>query len=219
MSTSSSLIRPSCNIPGLTDAAGNALDDTSTVHRRGDQGFVINFDIQPTPVYITNMAFESTYSANGSTVIGGPQSYYELPPAGGTNTRDNVPAPPTAVVIDFSNQLPYLANGYGNDVQLIGRPTRRRQADGDFGNLGEGGLGSYRPSSGFTVLSSDYTVTLYNYTYNAATGQFTSTLVQPGGRAIDSCCSSIRDSLSRLTTTGSTCPTSINEHGGVDTRV
>ena len=107
--------------PGLTDAAGNALDETSTVPpTEATKSFVISFDIQPTPVYITNMAFESTYSANGSTVIGGPQSYYELPPAGGTNTRDNVPAPPTAVVIDFSNQLPYLANGYGNDVQLIG---------------------------------------------------------------------------------------------------
>ena len=167
--------------PGLTDAAGNPLDDTP-VSGEGTKDFVINFDIQPTPVYITNMAFESTYSADGSTVVGGPQSYYELTPVGGTNTRDNVSAPPTAVVIDFSNALPYLANGYGNDVQLIGSSNKVGSlGDGDFGTLGEGGLGSSDPASGYTVLSSDYTVTLYNYTYNPTTQLFTSTLVQPGG--------------------------------------
>ena len=174
--------------PGLTDAAGNPLDETSTVPpTEATKSFVISFDIQPTPVYITNMAFESTYSANGSTVIGGPQSYYELPPASGTNTRDNVAAPPTAVVIDFSNNIPLDDSSgnpidYADDVQLVGSGTTLGgQATGDFGNLGEGGLGSTDPASGFTVLSSNYTVTLYNYSYNASTGQFTSTLVQPGG--------------------------------------
>jgi large repetitive protein len=168
--------------PGLTDAAGNPLDDTSVVGE-GTKDFIINFDIQPTPVYITGMAFESTYSQNGSTAIGGPQSYYELPPSGGTNTRDNVKAPPTAVVIDFSNPLPYdnssgNAINYTNDVQLIGSANKvGAQADGDFGNLGQGGLGSTNPGSGFTILSADYTVTLYNYNFVTQT----STLVQPGG--------------------------------------
>ena len=41
-----------------------------------------------------------------------------------------------------------------------------RPSDGDFGTLGEGGLGS--TGTGFTILS-DYTVTLYNY--NPITGQ------------------------------------------------
>ena len=49
--------RPSCNIPGLTDAAGNPLDDTTC--RRRHQDFIINFDVQPQPVYVTSMALES----------------------------------------------------------------------------------------------------------------------------------------------------------------
>ena len=59
--------------PGLTDAAGNPLASH----------FVFNFSLQSQPVFITNMAMESTYSNNGSTAIGGPRSYYELP----TSTR------------------------------------------------------------------------------------------------------------------------------------
>ena len=142
--------------PGLTDAAGNPLNDI-TVPGEGTKDFVINFDVQPTPVYITGMAYESTYSSNGSTVVGGPQSYYELTPAGGTNTRDNVPAPPTAVVLDFSTLLPYSNSlgqpiNYTQDVQLIA------SANGP-GSLCptaisaisvEGGLGS--TGTGFTVL-------------------------------------------------------------------
>ena len=92
--------------PGLTDAAGNPLDDTN-VPDEGTKDFIIIFDVQPQPVYITSMALESTYTSNGSTVIGGEQSYFELPPDRRDNTRDNVSAPPTAVVIDFSNPLPY----------------------------------------------------------------------------------------------------------------
>jgi len=165
--------------PGITDAAGNPLNDI-TVPGEGTKDFVINFDVQPTPVYITGMSYESTYSSNGSTVVGGPQSYYELPAAGGTNTRDNVPAPPTAVVLDFSNPLPYSnALGqpinYTNDVQLIASANGAGSSpDGEFGNLGEGGLGS--TGTGFTVLS-NYTVTLYEY--NAQTQ--TSVPVQAGG--------------------------------------
>jgi hypothetical protein len=151
--------------PGLTDAAGNPLDETN-VPGEGTKDFVLNFDIQPTPVYITGMAFESKYTDNGSTVVGGPQSYYEVPPQGGPNMRDGVPAPPTVAVIDFSNPLPY--GNYTNDVQLIS------STNGNFGNLGEGGLGS--TGTGFTPLS-NYTVTLYNY--NPLTQ--TSTVVQPGG--------------------------------------
>ncbi len=161
--------------PGITDAAANPLDDT-TVPGEGTKDFVINFNVQPTPVYVTGMAFESSYTANGSTVIGGPQSYYELSnpnPVPGAAPRDNVSAPPTAVVLDFSNPLPY--GNYQNDVQLIGsKNSPTSPADGEFGNLGVGGLGS--TGQGFTVLS-DYTVTLYNYDPITQT----STVVQPGG--------------------------------------
>ena len=103
--------------PGITDAAGNPLDDTD-VPGEGTKDFIINFDVQPQPVYITSMALESTYSGDGSTVIGTEQSYFELPPSGGTNTRDNVPAPPTAVVIDFSNPLPIPPPRNGSQVPI-----------------------------------------------------------------------------------------------------
>jgi len=161
--------------PGLTDAAGNPLDE-STVPGEGTKDFVLLFDIQPQPVYITSMALESTYSASGTTVIGGEQSYFELPPSGGTNTRDNVPAPPTAVVVDFSNPLP--SGNYTNDIQLI------QSATGDFGTLGQSGLGS--SGTGFTILpSTDYTVTLYNY--DPITGTSTAvngTTVPTGNRLV-----------------------------------
>ncbi len=80
--------------PGLSDAAGNFLDDTS-VQYEGTHDFIVKFAIQNTPVYITGMSMENNYSDTGSSAIGGPQSYYELPPASGTNTRDDVPAPRT----------------------------------------------------------------------------------------------------------------------------
>jgi large repetitive protein len=158
--------------PGLTDSAGNALDDT-TVPGQGTKDFMINFDVQPQPVYITGMALQSTYTSNGSSTIGGEQSFFELPPNGSPNTRDNVAAPPTAVVVDFSNPLPF--GDYSNKIQLIqSADTAGSTTDGDFGTLGEGGLGS--TGTGFTVLS-NYSVTLYNY--NAVTQQ--SSVVGPGG--------------------------------------
>ena len=56
--------------PGITDAAGNPLDDTVKPPNLATKDFIINFDISPQPVYITSMALESTYASNGSTVIG-----------------------------------------------------------------------------------------------------------------------------------------------------
>jgi hypothetical protein len=144
--------------PGLADAAGNYLDDTTTQFE-GTKDFIVNFAIQNTPVYITSMALENNYSANGSTVIGGAQSYFELPPASGTNTRDNVAAPPNTVVIDLSNPIPF--GNYTPDVLLIGSTNiAGGAADGDFGTLGEGGLGA--TGSGFTIVPNT-SVTLYNY--------------------------------------------------------
>jgi large repetitive protein len=158
--------------PGLTDSAGNPLDDT-TVPGEGTKDFVINFDVQPQPVYVTSMGLESTYTSNGSSTIGGEQSYFEIPPNGGTNTRDNVAAPPTAVVVDFSNPLPF--GDYSNKVQLIQSANAAGgTADGDFGTLGQGGLAS--TGTGFSILS-NYSVTLYNY--NSVTQQ--SSVVVPGG--------------------------------------
>ncbi len=176
--------------PGLTDAAGNPLDDTS-VSGVGTKDFLINFDVQPQPVYITSMALESSYNSDSSTVIGAEQSYFELPPVGGTNTRDNVAAPPTSVVVDFSSPLPYsmtapdgsqVAINYTNALQLVkSADSSSSSSDGDFGTLGQGGLGS--SGSGFTVLS-DYTVSLYNYNVSTQTWSLVTTPGQSGTRLV-----------------------------------
>ena len=172
--------------PGLTDAAGNPLDDTN-VPGEGTKDFIINFDVQPSPVYITSMALESSYNSNGSTVIGTEQSYFELPPGGGTNTRDNVPAPPTAIAVDFSNPLPYATAGgtpinYTNDLELIASANNANSApDGDFGNLGEAGLGS--SGTGFTVLS-NYTVSLYNFNVTTQTWSLVTTPGESGTQLV-----------------------------------
>jgi large repetitive protein len=158
--------------PGLTDAAGNYLNDTSVTYE-GTKDFIVNFALQNTPVYITSMALENNYSANGSTAVGSAQSYFELPPSTGTNTRDDVSAPPNTVVIDLSNPIPYA--NYTPDVLLIGSANSANSAaDGDFGDLGEGGTGA--SGSGFTIVPNT-TVTLYSY--NLTTG--TSTQVAAGG--------------------------------------
>ena len=153
--------------PGLADAAGNPLASD----------FVYSFNLQSQPAFITNIAMESTYSNDGSTAIGGPGSYYELP----TTVAGYTPraaAPPTAWVVDLSNPIPFAdrnGSSYANDVKLIGSadsPTS--PADGNFGNLGQGGLGY--SGTGFTVVPGT-TVTLY--TYNTTTQQWSPTL--PGG--------------------------------------
>jgi hypothetical protein len=151
--------------PGLADAAGNFLDDSKvTGESPSSLDFTLNLNLQNTPTYITSMAMESGYTSSGSSAIGGPQSYYELPPASGTNTRDNVPAPPNTVVIDLSQPIPYAsANGtpinYSADVLLVRSADSANGApDGDFGTLGEGGLGA--TGTGFTIVPA--TVTLYS---------------------------------------------------------
>ena len=154
--------------PGLLDAAGNPLASH----------FVYNFSLQSQPAFITNIAMESTYSNNGSTAIGGPRSYYELPTSTSTSPVPNyvarAEAPPTAWVVDLSNPIPFVSAGYyNNKVQLIGSAnTYGGTPDGNFGDLGEGGLGSTDPASGFNIVPGT-TVTLYSY--NATTQQWSQT--------------------------------------------
>src|SRR5271157_1439857 len=159
--------------PGLLDAAGNPLA----------QSFVTNLSLQSQPVFITNIAMESTYSPDGSTAIGGPRSYYELPTSTSTSPVPNyvarAAAPPTAWVVDLSNQIPftdYSTLGANQlPLQLIGSAdSDGGTPDGNFGNLGEGGLGS--TGTGFHIVSS-VSLALYNYDPVAKT----STLVGPGG--------------------------------------
>ena len=151
--------------PGLADAAGNFLDDTG-VPGEGTKDFVLNLAIGSTPVFVTNLQI---VKANGTT--SGPRSYFELPGPGGTNVRDGVVDPaiqtPTAIVVSLSNPIPYA--NYSNDLQLIRSADSLTSApDGDFGNLGQGGLGS--TGTGFTIVGGT-TVYLFN----------NGTQVQPGG--------------------------------------
>ena len=155
--------------PACQDAAGNPLA----------ADFIYDFSLQTEPVFITDMAMESTYSNNGSTVIGGDRSYYELPSTVAGYTA-RAAAPPTAFVVDLSNPIPYAdpnGSSYSNDVKLIGSANSSTSAaDGNFGNLGEGGLGY--SGTGFTIVPGT-TVTLY--TYNATTKQWAPTPVGGSG--------------------------------------
>ncbi len=136
---------------GLTDAAGNPLDD-STVSGQASKDFVLNLNIQPQPVYITSVSTDVT-NAQGNTLL--PYSYYEINPRAG----DIVSAPPTTFYVDFSNPLDPTED-FSNTLQLIrSADSPTSAADGDFGNLGEAGLGS--TGTGFTrVDPSGTTVTL-----------------------------------------------------------
>jgi hypothetical protein len=146
---------------GLTDAAGNPLNNTAA---SGTADFTFSFSLQSTAVFITNLGLQNSYGQANSTLIGGPRSFFEMPAAGAS---PRAPAPPTAIVIDFSQPLDPNAN-YSNAVQLIASADGSGAApDGNFGTLGQGGTGS--GGSGFTVLN------------NVVPGT-TVTLVDPSGK-------------------------------------
>ena len=144
--------------------------------RRGQPaGFVVQPStsrIQSQPVFVTNLAMESSYSNDGSTAVGGPRSYYELPidrpqlrrPRRGARPRRSSSTFPTP----FPSPTAAAPINYSQAVQLIGSAdTVGGTADGNFGTLGESGLGS--TGTGFNIVPNT-TVTLYNF--NAATGQW-----------------------------------------------
>jgi hypothetical protein len=129
---------------GVTDAAGNPLDNTS-VPGQGSPDFILRLLIQPQPVFITSV-FTDQPNAQGNNLL--PRSYYEVNP----RTGDIVSAPPTTFTVDFSNPLD-PAKSYADSLQLIA------SQNGDFGTLGEAGLGS----SGATRINpAGTTVTLMN---------------------------------------------------------
>ncbi len=128
--------------PGLTDSAGNPLDDT-TVPNEGKIDFSILFDIQPQPVYITGMALESTYSVervDGRSAV-----------SSRTSSCRRRTGRPTRVTTWRRRRRPWWSTSrtrcrsatIRTDVQLIQSSNAAGGAsDGDFGTLGEGGLGS-----------------------------------------------------------------------------
>jgi hypothetical protein len=149
--------------PGLLDAAGNSIA----------ADYTLNFAIQSQPVFITNLVMQNS----GGVTIGGPRSYYELP----SSVPGYVPratAPPTMWAINLSNPLPFVSAGfYDNKVQLIGSAnTFGGTPDGNFGDLGVGGLGSTDPASGFSIVPGTH-VTLY---YQDSSGIHPADATHPG---------------------------------------
>lgn len=153
---------------GIRDAAGNALG----------ADFTVSFGLQSQAAFVTNY---TAYSPGNVTT--GQRAYYEATAAAtkaalALNPSDPLyqtsitdldnytargDAAPTSFAVDFSNPLPYADSSnnkidYTKALQLIAsRNSDNSPADGEFGNLGQGGLGS--SGSGFTRISS-VTVTL-----------------------------------------------------------
>ena len=154
------------NVLGVTDAAGNSITATSQNSATGTAlPFVLNFNLQPTPTYITNYgAYSVDGFGNSYGSISSPRAAYEVPAPGVTPSD---PAPPTAFTLDFSNQL--AAMNYASRVQLVrSANTATSLPDGDFGNFGTA-AGLTNPT-GFSQVSG-LSVTLVNSISNATLGQ------------------------------------------------
>ena len=150
---------------GLSDAAGNAFAGyPNEPGAGGSQNFQLDFNLQPTPTYITNY---SAYSPDSSTP-GGYQAYgarasYELPVSGLT---PRAPAPPSSFSVDFSNSLNPNVD-YSSLVQLVrSADSATALPDGNFGTLGTSNDGS-----GYTTIAG-ISVTLGNSVAGAVPGQF-----------------------------------------------
>ncbi|MDR3620298.1 MAG: S8 family serine peptidase, partial [Paludisphaera borealis] len=134
--------------PGLFDAAGNALNNL-TIPGNTTATYNLYFSLQPSPVYITNMAMTNSPDQYSYTTVGGPGSYYDL-----SGVRAN--APPAAWQFDVSNPLPWAdANGnqinYSNYIDLVrSADNANAPADGNFGTLGQSGLAD--SGTGFTKV-------------------------------------------------------------------
>ena len=137
-------IRAKANAPGISDAAGNGIFINNPVLGGLPlaQDFVLSFDLQPTPAYITGvMAItpsdtglspnpDTTLPPGSTATLSGPKSYFELAVPG---TTARAVAPPTSFAIDFSNPLDRTRD-FTNLVQLIrSANSPASAADGDFG--------------------------------------------------------------------------------------
>jgi hypothetical protein len=164
---------------GVQDAAGNPLDNSSTSTAvPPSKDFVFSFSVQSQPVFITDLALQNSSGQTGSTIIGGPQSYFEVPTAGVT---PRAPAPPTSFFIDFSTPLRVYQPGtttlvdYSDAVQLIASADGvGATPDGDFGTLGIAGQGS--TGNGFMKIGT------LNDPQHGINRVVTVTLVDPTGK-------------------------------------
>ncbi len=148
---------------GLRDSAGNPLNNTTVT---GTADFQLTVNVQSTPAYMTSfMTVTPNVSNPSSPIIQGPRSFFELTgPA-----AQNAPAPPTNIVMDFSNPLE-LNQNFANDIFLVrSANTSGSPSDGDFGNLGLAGI-PVGQGSGYTIVQG-VTVSVADASTGALQGQ------------------------------------------------
>ena len=135
-------------IPGIADAAGNPINSTDASGATPTD-FALQFDLQPTPAYITGVVAatpdplgtspDPVPEQTGTFDYSGPKSYFEIASPG---VAARATAAPTEFVIDVSNPLntsPFTGPNNSainpNLVQLIrSANSATAPADGDFGN-------------------------------------------------------------------------------------
>ena len=147
---------------GLTDAAGNPFGAYQSNSQTGKPAnFQLDFNLQPTPTYITAYTAYSTDST-GAVTTTGPRSDYEIPVPGITA---RAPSAPTQFTLDFSNPLNPNVD-YTNDVMLArSANTANALPDGNFGDFG------ITNSNGFTRVTG-LKVQLVNSVPGAVFGQY-----------------------------------------------
>ena len=149
---------------GLSDAAGNAFGGYANEPAPGgSQNFELDFNLQPTPTFITDYeALTPDSSSPSGFDNSGVRSNYELPVPGIT---PRAAAPPTAFTIDFSNPLNPNTD-YTNAVQLVrSADSATASPDGNFGDLG------ITNTSGYTTIKG-ISVKLENSVAGAVFGQY-----------------------------------------------
>ncbi|MDB5349012.1 MAG: hypothetical protein JWN86_259 [Planctomycetota bacterium] len=162
--------RPGPGFQGITDAAGNAIYSAlPTMVAPVD--FVLAFDLQPTPAYITSVqaltpnplgAVRDPANQSIRYDTSAPRSFFELAVPGTTPRALDAP---TTFWIDFSNPL-NTSRDYNGLVQLIRSANGvLAQPDGDFGTDP-----TFQSGIGYTIVPNT-TVTLVNSILGATFGQ------------------------------------------------
>ena len=130
---------------GIKDSVGNLLAGDPTASNTVNP-YVLTFDYQPEPVYVTAVNAKLSDADPNNYDI---RSFFEIPTPGVT---PRAAAPPTVFNIDFSNSLPDTVD-YTTTVQLIASAnTYGGKSDGNFGDFGITNTGSgYSIVPGTTV--------------------------------------------------------------------
>ena len=157
--TSSSPHTKELQFPGLARRRGQPAGRQHRP-RRGYQELHAQLRLQSQPVFITNLQMEHLNADD----VRSPSSVARVvlrAPLDRTPTTCPRLGPAHALAFDLSNPMPIHGRPTPTRSSSSARPTRATAAaDGNFGTLGEAGLGS--SGTGFTVVAHDV-VTLYNY--------------------------------------------------------